>query len=227
MNENPQNPQQPEEKKNSPLSVIGSILFIALLIGGLSYGPKLWDKLTGANVEVGDCLQDVRGGYNEDEKDYKQDCESEEARYKVTAIHDKDSQESCIDVAGTTNALTVTRTNDGDKEHKVFCLTEKDAKPEEGINLLTEGDCMIIDGYFSHLSEGKKAECGEPEAQEILGVLNQSKNSGTNFDQPEEEEVLTRCRENGHRQTKGYFALSMHEGDKDTSRTWCLAAAKK
>lgn len=194
--------------------VFGGLAVLAVVaLGLLAVNFLLPDE---EPLAVGDCIAEQPGALEgtraSDVLPEPLDCSDPEATYEVLAIRDAANPIRCLDVAGSTNAVTF----DG-VDIDALCLMEIGGDVERNINLIKAGECMTMEGDF-----GVRAECGSPGAMEVLAVID-----GPGDSAPDAEGSFPVCRAAGVPEAEYVYTWGLDETYSfadDEVRAVCLAA---
>lgn len=151
-------------------------------------------------LAVGDCIaeqeQESEGTRASDVMPEPLDCSDPEAAYEILAIRDDANPAKCIDVAGSTMALSFMGA-----DIDALCLTEVGSDVERNINLIEAGECMVLEGDV-----GYRAECGTPGSMEVLTVIDEP-----GIPTPVIFGEIPECRDAGHPEAAFYYTWGVDD----------------
>lgn len=165
------------------LGVIAVVVLGALVVGGRT----ALDVWRGAQpAEVGDCLEaaDDPGGTGDTGRRARRahdgppeprvvDCGDADAVHAVLGEIPADADPTaCLDVAGAAVAV-----ESGEPAPRILCAGPVGADPALSVNTVGPGDCIVVDG-----EDARRADCADPGAARVLGVLEGGSAVPTIFD---------------------------------------------
>ncbi|WP_288814594.1 hypothetical protein [uncultured Corynebacterium sp.] len=229
---------QPEKKSGSLrtiLTVVSIALILALLAGAYYFFNR--DKTSlDEPLADGTCIQEIGLVSSGSPDELKRECDSPEAKAKILANIEKDSDKKCIDVPGATNTFETSQYYDGETYEFTYCTGEVDVNPEEAANTLEKSDCMTFSEGDSKKME-KKVDCGAENSRMIIGRVDNKvpedwNSLGISVPQINPDGSVTEktsefCAENGFPEATEVYTLNVPTGtdnaeDPANFRTFCL-----
>ena len=227
--------QQPDNKKSATdwLKTIGTLVVLAVVIGGILFYMNRDNSSTDEPLADGTCIKDIGFVSMDTPDEITRDCDSPEADAVILASVDPKSDKKCIDVPGATNTFETSLTEDGDTHEFTYCIGDVGANPENAANTLEKGDCLTIPEDDEQAA--RKAECGSPDSQLIVGRVDNKKPEGGIMGmgqphyQPDGSVTFSSnfCKDNGFPDATEEYTMNIPTGTENSDspesyRTFCL-----